>query len=77
MESAGIVLKKQWFLTSRPGKIENHYNFDVKKVRNTCSKYAKNTVEIFWPPLQRLSKNEKYHNQLIWRVEEDFTWGNK
>ena len=32
MVDSGILLKKQWFIQSKPGKIENYYKFDTKKV---------------------------------------------
>jgi hypothetical protein len=27
-----ILIKKQWFIGSLPGKIENYYSYDPKKV---------------------------------------------
>lgn len=29
---SGVYLKKQWFIKSRAGKVEDHYSFDIKKV---------------------------------------------
>lgn len=28
----GITLKKRWFISSKQGKIEDYYSFDLKKV---------------------------------------------
>lgn len=32
VDSCEIFLKKQWFIKSKPGKLENSYLFDSKKV---------------------------------------------
>ena len=32
MDIAGVFLKKQWFITTKPGDVENFYKFDKKKV---------------------------------------------
>lgn len=34
VDNCGIFLKKQWFITSKPGKLEHSYVFDPKKVFN-------------------------------------------
>jgi len=31
VDSCGVFLKKQWFITSKTGKIESSYLFDPKK----------------------------------------------
>ena len=34
MVDSDVYLKKQWFIKSKGGKVEEHYKFDIKKVLN-------------------------------------------
>lgn len=31
-KDSNILLKKQWFIATKPGKPEDYYTFDIKKV---------------------------------------------
>lgn len=44
---AGVFLKKQWFIKSRSGKVEDHYQFDIKKVNNLL-KFFFNCIYLFY-----------------------------
>jgi calcium-dependent protein kinase len=37
MDQDNITVKKQWFIKSRDGKIEQYYDINMKKVVSRCS----------------------------------------
>ena len=37
MVDSDVYLKKQWFIKSKGGKVEDSYKFDIKKVTNNFS----------------------------------------